>query len=108
MSIRKILCQDMGAFMKTCCYILRAVLLVFFYVENKAHAMVKNDNCEPFERLGTFLQDNEKNISDFIELKTQMRQHLNTLKIRMRKYFSPLEKQSGYVTALILMLWRLT
>lgn len=45
----------------------------------------------------TFLQDNEKNISDFTELKTQIGQHLNALKIRIREYFPPLEKQYDWI-----------
>ncbi|KAK2720989.1 hypothetical protein QYM36_004767 [Artemia franciscana] len=35
---------------------------------------------------------NKKNISDFTELKTQMIQHLNALKIRISEHFPPLEK----------------
>lgn len=72
-----------------------------FYVEKKTDAMVKkitlwekqieNNNCDPLERLHTFLQDNEINISDFTELKTQMGQHLNALKIHIREHFPPME-----------------
>lgn len=40
----------------------------------KDHSLGKTNrnNCEAFERLYTFSQDNKKNISDFTELKTQM------------------------------------
>ena len=43
------------------------------------------------------LQDNEENISDFTELKTQMGQHLNALKIRIREYFPPWEKHYDWI-----------
>jgi len=75
-----------------------------FYVEKKTNAMVKKNtlcekkiqknNCEPFERLNIFLQDNKKNLSNFIELKIQMSQHLNAMKIRIRKYYPHLWRNS--------------
>lgn len=78
-----------------------------FYVAKKTDAMVKKitlwekeilkNHCEPFERLHKFLQDNEKNISEFTELKIQIGQHLNALKIRIREYFPPLEKQYDWI-----------
>lgn len=79
-----------------------------FLVEKKTNAMIKKlnlwekeiqkYNCEPFERLNIFLQDNKKNLSNFIKLKlTQMGHHLNALKIRIREYFSPLEKHYDWI-----------
>ncbi|XP_074032820.1 zinc finger BED domain-containing protein 5-like [Leptinotarsa decemlineata] len=54
---------------------------------------IQKNNCEPFERLHKFLQDNETNLSDFTKLKTQMSQHLNSLQVGIREYFPPLDKQ---------------
>ncbi|CAI6352993.1 unnamed protein product [Macrosiphum euphorbiae] len=58
---------------------------------------IQTNNCEPFERMNIFLQDTKKNVSNFTELKTQMVQHLNALKIRIREYFPPLEKQYDWI-----------
>jgi len=46
---------------------------------------------EVLENLIFFLANN-KNVSNFTEFKTQMGQNFNTLKIRIREYFPPLEK----------------
>jgi len=81
--------------------------LIIWNLKKKTNTMIKKitlwekeiqkNNCEPFERLNIFLQDNKKNLSNFTELKTQMVQHLNALKIRIREYFLPLEKQYDWI-----------
>jgi len=53
---------------------------------------IQKNNCDSFERLNIFLQDNKKNLSNFTEPETQMGHHLNALKIRIREYFPLLEK----------------
>lgn len=70
-----------------------------FYIENKTNAMIKkltlweneieNNKCCTFEKLSSFLKENESSLSAFVDLKTQIRQHLASLKTSIREYFPP-------------------
>jgi len=78
-----------------------------FYVENKTNAMIKkitlweneieNNNCNTFESLNSFLNENEKSISAFADLKTEIGHHLSSLKTSIREYFPPTDKKLVWI-----------
>lgn len=78
-----------------------------FFVEKKTDAMlkkislwenqVKNNSIEQFERLESLLNDNEKSIADFEEIKLQIIIHLSTLQTLIRQYFPPPDETKEWI-----------